>query len=192
MPVEQMLKIPVIHASSQAPSPDLMIVLICFLSFFSLSPFPTKPPALAEVSITAQIPCKFHPGFYSLPFYTNLSITEDEPFLETALSLPKYEVALSWDGGGMLLPPENPAVPTQPATHMKLPGSSSIPLSHSLPLQPTTMVPFHWSYREILEPPCMKSPQLTLHLLNNHLKNPKRLRTDGKEISYRLSLIISL
>lgn len=74
--------------------------------------------------------------------------------------------------------------PLQLAMHMKLSGSSSSPLSHPLPPQPTTMLPLHWSYREILEPPCMKPPWLTLHLLNNHLKNTKRPRSDGKDISW--------
>lgn len=91
---------PGIPASSQAPEPDLVIVLLCFLSFFSFSPFPIKLPAFAEAPITTQVPCKLHPEFYSLPFQTNLLITGNESFLETALSSSKSEVALSTDGGG--------------------------------------------------------------------------------------------
>lgn len=67
---------------------------------------------------------------------------------------------------------------------MKLPGSSSSPLPHPLPPQPTTMVSLQWSYRENLEPSCMKPLWLTLHILNNHLKNPKMQRSDGEDISW--------
>lgn len=74
---------------------------------------------------------------------------------------------------------------------MKLPGSSSSLLPDPLPPQPTTMVPLHWFYREILEPPCMKPPWLTLHLLNNHLKNPKMQRSDGKDISWTFTMMNS-
>lgn len=75
--------------------------------------------------------------------------------------------------------------------YMKLPGSSSSLLPDPLPPQPTTMVPLHWFYREILEPPCMKPPWLTLHLLNNHLKNPKMQRSDGKDISWTFTMMNS-
>ena len=53
-----------------------------FVSFFSFPPFPTKSPAFEQVSTTAQVPQRLHPGSSFLP--PSIYPSPDECVSETA------------------------------------------------------------------------------------------------------------
>lgn len=141
-----------------------MIFLVYSLSSIFL-PFPPNHLPWQGLPLLHRFPGSSvrSPTFF--PLQTNVPITGDEPFLGTALSLPKWEVALfkrwGWvaDLASINSISSNYAWPAMPVNFQGGPAATCPTL---------TPAPLHWCFSsgptESLELPCTKPSWLPLHL----------------------------